>query len=263
MHDYFKILSVHITERQEDTWGRVYIQYEVDGTVYFIFKNWLKFKEHTFKGFGNLLDEPSFTWFELSKRHEYPNEHSILAGEADILELTNAKFKMEYGTPSKILKRLLIELKANLGEPIENRRGWFNRLPKELVYSPILVKANNQIWLTAYETEIELEPLHKVVYLLFLKHPEGIVFNQIDTYKAEIEDLYRRIRPDGVKDKIIKSLNNLTTTKKDNSLHEKISKIKKYLITELGEVLAEKYIIKGSKNEAYRINLPEDQIKFE
>lgn len=248
---------------QDKTWGRIYIQYEINGQLYFIFKNWLKFKEHTFKGLGSLLEEPTFTWFELNKRHEYREITPILEGKADHLELTNEKYKLEYGTPSKILKRLLIELKANIGEPVENRRGWFNSLPKALVISPIVIRANNQIWLTAYDTEIELEPLHKVVYLLFLKHPEGIEFNQIDTYKPEIEDLYKRIRPDGVKDKIIKSLNNLTSTKKDNSLHEKISKIKKYLITELGEVLAEKYIIKGSKNEAYRINLPEDQIKFE
>jgi hypothetical protein len=84
----------------------------------------------------------------------------------------------------------------------------------------------------------------------------------MDTHKKEIEGLYKRIRPDGAKGKILKSLENLTNIE-DNSLHEKISKIKKIVINELGETIAANYIINGNKNEKYKINLPPNKIEFE
>lgn len=256
------IKSVNVTTLQDETWGRLYIQYEIDGQLYFIFKNWLKSKEHTFKGLGDLLTEPSYSWFKESNRNVYTDVEFVKSGYADNLLLSPEKYKEKFGTPSKILKRLLIELRANFGEPVEMRRGWFNTLPKGLVISPVLVKPNLQIWLPAYETEVKLDFLHKTVYLLFLKHPEGIILNQMDTYKEEIENLYKSLRPDGTKTKLKKSVENLTKID-DNSLNEKFSKIKKYLLNELGEVIAETYIIRGVKNKLYRINLSTDLITFQ
>ena len=40
--------------------------------------------------------------------------------------------------------------------------------------------------------EIKMEPLVKAVYLLFLKHPEGIVFKCLPDYRKELAELYKR-----------------------------------------------------------------------
>ena len=38
--------------------------------------------------------------------------------------------------------------------------------------------------------EVELQPVHKAVYLLFLAHPEGIEFKQLDDYREELTRYY-------------------------------------------------------------------------
>jgi hypothetical protein len=103
-----EIKGVYITEMQEKTWGRVYVVYLEDNTEKYIFKNWLKFKEKTYKGEGNILNEPSFTWVNTSLQHFFPDYVEVLNGKADNLNLTTPNFKSEYGTPSVIFQKLLI-----------------------------------------------------------------------------------------------------------------------------------------------------------
>jgi hypothetical protein len=52
---------------------------------------------------------------------------SILEGEYDFMFLTPSKYKAEYGTPSKILKRLIKDLDEGFMEDINQRRGWYNQ----------------------------------------------------------------------------------------------------------------------------------------
>ena len=40
---------------------------------------------------------------------------------------------------------------------------------------------------------IEMAPLPKAVYLLFLRHPEGISLKKISEYSAELESIYRMV----------------------------------------------------------------------
>ena len=44
--------------------------------------------------------------------------------------------------------------------------------------SRLLLTKNYRFFLVDYNKEVELQPVHKAVYLLFLAHPEGIEFNQ-------------------------------------------------------------------------------------
>ena len=46
--------------------------------------------------------------------------------------------------------------------------------------------------------EIGLEPLMKCVYLLYLKHPEGIAFKSLADYKQELKDIYVKLKPNGL-----------------------------------------------------------------
>lgn len=263
------IKSIHITEMHEKTWGRVYIQYEQNNQDFFIFKNWLYFDEKTYKNLGNLDSAAEsfnneeigkhhsiYLWFPVEKRHTFLNYKDVLNGSADNLYLTTPNYKAQYGTPSVILKRLLIELRANIGEPLANRTGWYERYQTpEVILSPIVITAKYKIHLLLYENlEIKLEPLIKLVYLLFLNHPEGIVLVNIGDYEKELSDIYSKITKSDDLAKIQRRVSELTNLT-GNSLHEKISKIKNNFVDELGEKLAKNYYIYGNPGEAYKINL--------
>lgn len=267
------IKSVHITEYQQATWGRVYVQYEQDGKELFIFKNWIQFEEKTYKDTGSLTIDKSekledgrskhvYFWFEPNKRHVFSNYKDVLVGNADSIYLTNEKYRKEYGTPSIILKRLLIELRANLGEPAENRKGWFNRFQKpDIVLSNLEVDAKYKILFPFFELEIKFEPMLKLVYILFLSHLEGIKLKYIENHKKELIDIYNKISKSDDKDKMTKRINELTDISK-NSLHEKIAKINKIIVDELGTQLAVHYQILGSAGQAYKINLSSELVTF-
>lgn len=268
------IKSVHVTEYQQATWGRVYVQYEQDDKVLFIFKNWIQFEEKTYKDVGSLTIDKSeklddgrskhvYFWFEPAKRHIFDNYKEVLNGKADHLYLTSDKYKKEYGTPSLILKRLLIELRANLGESAENRKGWFKRFQKpEIVLSDLAVDKKHKILFPYFELELKLEPMLKLVYLLFLNHLEGIKIKDIDDHKNELIAIYNKISKSDDKAKMTKRINELTDISK-NSLHEKISKINKIIADELGEKLAIFYQITGSAGQTYKINLSSELISFQ
>lgn len=268
------IKSIHVTEMHEKTWGRVYIQYEQNGKQLFIFKNWLYFDEKTYKGIGNLdaayeefnTDEIGkhhsiYLGFPSEKRHVFSNYKDVLNGVADHLYLTTPNYKAQYGTPSIILKRLLIELRANLGEPLENRTGWYQRYQSpELVLSEITIDKKNKIYLPLYDTELILQPLLKLVYFLFLNHLEGIVIKDRTRYEKELQTIYGKLSTSSDVEKINNSINELVDLDA-NSFHEKISKINKILKNELGDKIAPYYQIMGSAGHPYKINLGADLIK--
>jgi len=268
------IKSVHVTEQQDRTWGRVYIQYEHKGQEFFIFKNWLFFDEKTYKGIGNLCEEITETdseendhhvylWFSKNKRHVFQNYKDVLQGKADHLALTAENYKSKYGTPSLILKRLLIELRANIGEPVEHRKGWFQRYQNpEIILSEIVVNEKFKIHLPLYENlEIKMEPMLRLVYILFLKHPEGIRLKEISNYKAELQTIYSKISSTSDLIKITQRIEELTSIAK-NSLNEKISKLNKIFKDELGDKIATHYQINGNAGQSYKINLEKVLIVF-
>lgn len=258
-----QIQSIHITTYQEQTWGRVYIQYKVRDDHFFIFKNWIKFEEKVYKGFGSLMDEPAYNWFTENNRHIFTDLQFVLDGGADNLYLTPEKYKILYGTPSVIFKRLLIELKANIAEPVENRRGWFNKMGvNNIVLSDIMISRGNNIFLSQYDTEIKMPALVKLVYLFFLKHPEGIKIVDLTNHTNELLDIYQSISAGNDAEKAQKSIETLVNPI-DNSIHEKFSKIKKLLVDSLGEKIAANYLISGNKGEKYKINISPVKIIFE
>lgn len=59
--------------------------------------------------------------------------------------------------------------------------------------SKIEVDRNNSVLLKQYDMEIKMQPLHKAVYLLFLKYPEGIHLNDLDKHRVELIEIYTNV----------------------------------------------------------------------
>lgn len=126
----------------------------------------------------------------------------------------------------------------------------------------LTVSKNYRIYLGDEHKEVHLEPLVKSVYILFLKHPEGIVFKNLPDYRQELTKIYSEIRPWGLTERAIQSIEDVTNPLL-NSINEKCARIRKTFVTLLGSNLSENYYIKGLRGEVKKIHLPREQITWE
>jgi hypothetical protein len=90
--------------------------------------------------------------------------------------------------------------------------------------------------------EVELQPVHKAVYLLFLAHPEGIEFKRLADYRNELQDYYMKTAKSMDKQKIIESIEHLVNPF-DNAINEKCSRIKNVFNSIMDKYSASYYII--------------------
>ncbi|MBR1688209.1 MAG: hypothetical protein IJ710_06705 [Prevotella sp.] len=89
---------------------------------------------------------------------------------------------------------------------------------------------------------IELQPIHKAVYLLFLAHPKGIEFKQLANYRSELLRYYMATARSLDKQIIEESVDRLVNPL-DNAINEKCSRIKKTFCELMDEYCASYYII--------------------
>jgi len=128
--------------------------------------------------------------------------------------------------------------------------------------SRMIITKDYKIMLPDYNKEITLNPLSKAIYLLYLKHEEGIPFKMLSDYKKELEDIYMRIssRTDLPSMKV--SIANLVNPL-NNSINEKCSVIKSSFAREVDVWNLKQYIITGSKGSSRKILLDRSLIQIE
>ena len=151
--------------------------------------------------------------------------------------------------------RMLKELGMSDGEIVSSLR--ISQSLKKLVIS-----RNYRIFLGDERKEVHMEPLVKAVYLLFLKHPEGIVFKDLPDYRMELADIYNKVRPWGLNERALQSIEDVTNPLL-NSINEKCARIRKVFATILDSSVAEHYFIKGTRGKAKCIDLPRELVVWE
>ena len=119
---------------------------------------------------------------------------------------------------------------------IEAARAKLSRLLITKDYRFVLVDFNRK--------EVELQPVHKAVYLLFLAHPEGIEFKRLAYYREELIRYYMATAKLMDKEKITEGVDHLVNPL-DNAINEKCSRIKKVFLDMMDEYSASYYIISG------------------
>ena len=108
--------------------------------------------------------------------------------------------------------------------------------------SRLVITKDYRFILEDYHREVELQPVHKAVYLLFLAHPEGIEFKRLADYREELTRYYMATAKMMDKEKIIEGVEHLVNPL-DNAIHEKCSRIKKVFLDMMDEYTASYYII--------------------
>ena len=164
-------------------------------------------------------------------------------------------------------KRLILEIQ----ERVNRLRaiGFYSAAIKALrSQSPIspsrlLITKDFRLFLTDYEnTEIIMTPLPKAVFLLFLKHPEGILFKELPQYKEELLNIYKQItNRDNIQD-ILSSIENVTNPHR-NSINEKCSRIREAFVEHFDESLMASYFITGERGTAKKIALNRTYVVWE
>ncbi len=127
--------------------------------------------------------------------------------------------------------------------------------------SRLVVTGDYHIILPEYDNvEVKLEPLHKAIYLLFLRHPEGIRFKELPNYREELAEIYHSMkRRTQAKKKVDRSIMDVTDPL-NHSIIEKCARIRKVFqqIT-----LNEEYIITGEKGETRQITLDRNLVVWD
>lgn len=91
---------------------------------------------------------------------------------------------------------------------------------------------------------LQLRPLVKTLFILFLRHPEGILLKQRDSYRAELEEIYSTINPNTFREDVKARVARLVDLE-DNSFSEKASVLNARLEELLPEGIAGDYQIQG------------------
>lgn len=111
--------------------------------------------------------------------------------------------------------------------------------------SRLLITKEYRIILVDYDNkEVEMTPVHKAVYLLFLNHPEGIEFKKLSDYRDELLQYYMATAKLMDKQTISDSVDMLVNPL-NNSINEKCSRIKSIFLNMMDQYTANYYIISG------------------
>lgn len=122
----------------------------------------------------------------------------------------------------------------------------------------------NKILLPDYgNREVQMGPLCKAMFFLFLNHPEGIVLKRLEEHHHELANYYlqtsnrKELTPG-----MLARINNLEYPGNDN-INVVLSRINKYFRTTIDEHLAKNYYIVGKPGEPYKIALDKIIIEWE
>jgi len=186
-------------------------------------------------------------------------------GFPDVLKVRSCMTLFDLVAPDDIFNKVLY--KYYEGQRCDKtiwRLGFHDdKLKHQIKFSRITIAKDYTILLTDYDNkEVKMEPIVKAVYLLFLNHPEGIAFKHLPDYRKELADIYQKIKPFGLTDRAIRSIEDVTNPLL-NSINEKCSRIRAAFLAEVDPSLADQYYIIGKSGEEKKISLPRDLVIWE
>jgi len=129
--------------------------------------------------------------------------------------------------------------------------------------SRLTIGRGGRIFLKDYENiEIRMPSMEKALYILFLRHPEGIYLSSLSDYRAELVEIYTSISTRGMREDMARRIIDLTNIVNDQ-VSVKLSRIKRAFIDAIGSSLAEQYIIQGANSEKRVIKLDRKQVNYD
>ena len=119
---------------------------------------------------------------------------------------------------------------------------------------------------------LELDPIFKTLYLLFLQNPKGITSSRLRDYEEKLLEIYRKLsknledeyllKKHGRKTKNEKTVKKLVASKQSTFKTNK-SKLNSEILEQLGELLLKYYGISRSKEDGFKTSLEPKNIKID
>ncbi len=185
-------------------------------------------------------------------------------GYPDVLKVRSCMTLFDLVSPNDIFNDVLY--KYYEGQRCDKtiwRLGFHDdKLKHQVKISRLTITTDGAVMLTDYNKEVRMEPLTKAVFLLYLRHPEGIAFKELTDYRKELAELYVKIKPYGLNDRVIKSIEDVTNPLL-NSINEKCSRIKAAFVAEVDASLADQYYVTGKSGEQKKVTLPRKLVIWE
>lgn len=133
---------------------------------------------------------------------------------------------------------------------------------KEYKLSSLHVTKDYQIVLPEYGMNIEMKPLTKAVYFLYLRHPEGIRFKLLRDNRDELLDIYAHLTNRTNTMLMEKAVDGVVDTlRNDFNIHR--TRIKTDFCKHFDEKLAQNYILTGYRGGEMKISLPRNLVFWE
>ena len=150
-------------------------------------------------------------------------------------------------------------LLQTLGNELVGEMKQFPQLP---LLSHLAITDRFEILLPGYNNlEIKMSPLPKAIYILFLRHKNGIRFKMLPAYRKELFSIYSKITTFDSVEQIAESIN-LVTDPSRNAINEKCSRIRESFIFHFDDYYARNYYITGKRGEEKKVTLPSDLIEL-
>lgn len=133
--------------------------------------------------------------------------------DVDQLRMLVERFRQE-GRYDKLLEAISVPVLQRL-----------NLLAAEATLSRLVISEDYRFMLTDYQKEVDMSPIHKSLYILFLNHPEGIEFKRLIDHREELLSLYRKMSNRVSEAKLTDTIDRIVNPL-DNAVHEKCARIK-------------------------------------
>lgn len=156
---------------------------------------------------------------------------------------------------------------------VETRPSWAVKamlakmLEADEVISRLVITPQCKLLLPDYnDMEIRLTPKEKAIYILYLKHPEGISFKNLPDYRDELGRYYRHVTgrddPKAIEETIDKMVLSISGDADVQRARIKYA-INKAFTSQFCDQYARYYTIEGSRGEALKVELPREKVVWE
>lgn len=185
-------------------------------------------------------------------------------GPIDDMKVKSCMTLFDLVSPNDVFEEVLDKFYVgNRCEKTLWRLGKKAELRKKLItFSKLRITKDWRIILEEGHKEVFMEPLNKAVYVLFLKHPEGIAFKSLPDYRKELFDIYKEMKGGRIGVLAEKSVEDVTNPL-SNSINEKCSRIRAAFLREMDDIVGHHYYITGKSGEKKGIAFPRDMIIWE
>jgi len=136
-------------------------------------------------------------------------------------------------------------------------------LGRKVPLSDLCITKSGRIYLPEYNNrELDLDIKSKALYILFIKHPEGIGYKYLQDYRKELLNIYSSISNRDDIDELVATVDKLVDPMNTDAVSISVSRIKKAFKDIMTDKVAQNYYVKGKQGYPKMISLDRSRVKF-